>query len=151
VARITIQDAQAWAEQTKMVSATAALDTNLLGQIEEEVLAQISTAVTTTSWTSDANTPALVKTIIARMYISWLIDKHYSEDEDLNAYAGRLAAGASALLNGIVSGDIEIPGVDNTLGSGQPSFYPNDASSASVATAADPSLGPAKFSMGVVF
>lgn len=148
---ILIADARAWAEQTKMGAATQTLNVDLLSQIESEVLATLSSSVDTTTWTSDTNTPPLVKTVIARLYISWLIDKHYSEDEDLNAYAGRLAAGAHALLAGIVSGDVEIPGVVNSLGSGQPSFYPNDASSSQRATYDDPSLGPAKFSMGSIF
>ena len=148
---ISIEEAQAWAEQTKMAKATVAIDTALLTQIESQVLARLSSAVTTTTWLTAATTPTLVHTIIAMLYISWLIDKFYAEDEDLNAYAGRLAANAEALMLGIIEGAIEIPGVENPSGSGQPSFYPNDESSSQLATAADPSLGPAKFSMGTVF
>ena len=148
---ITIAEAQAWAEQTKMRKATEALDVPLLAQVESEVVARLSSATTTTTWLDPSSTPQLVRTIIAKMYISWLIDKFYAEDENLNAYAGRLAADASTLLLGIVAGDVEIPGVENTTGSGQPSFYPTDASSALLPTAADPSLGGPRFSMGTVF
>jgi hypothetical protein len=151
MALITLQEAAAWAEQNKMAPVIAALDTALLAQVESVVLGRISTAVTTTTWTTSADTPALAKTIIAQLYISWLIDRQYSEDEDLNAYAGRLAANAESLLAGIVSGDIEVPGVENTLGTGQPSFYPTDNSSAASPTLDDPSLGGPKFSMGATF
>jgi hypothetical protein len=143
--------AQAWAEQSKMGQATTALDTPLLEQVESQVVARLSSGVTTTSWVDHDSTPPLVRTIIAMLYISWLIDKLYSEDEDLSSYAGRLAANAESMIMGIIAGDLEIPGVENSTGSGQPSFYPNDNSSAALPTAADPSLGPAMFSMGSVF
>jgi len=132
-----------------MGPALAALDTNLLDQLESELIGRIEGyGVDVSSWTDDTNTPPLVQTIIAKKYVSWLIDRQYSEDEDLNAYAARLDANAEALMLGISNGEILLPGEDE---GGQPSFYPNDISSAQTPTADDPSLGPAKFSMGTIF
>lgn len=150
MALITLTEATAWAEQTKMAPALVALDDALLTHLESEVLTTLNAAVDTSSWTTTSNTPQIVKTIISKLYVSWLIDRQYSEDEDLSAYAGRLAANASNLLTGIVSGDIEIIGVPS-IGTGQPGFYPTDVSSSQTATSDDPSLGGPYFSMGAVF
>jgi hypothetical protein len=61
-----------------------------------------------------------------------------------------LKENAGMLIQGLIDGTIEIPGVPPTS-SPNPSFYPNDASSALEPTLEDPSLGPARFSMGKVF
>lgn len=139
--RITQQQAAAWGESSKMGAALTTLNTDLLDQIESEVISRISSnGIDTTSWVDAASTPSLVQTVIAKLYVSWLIDRQYSEDTDLNAYGQRLAVNAETLLVGIQTGAIDIPG--STTPSGQPSFYPNDASSVD---------DPAAFSMGMTF
>lgn len=146
---ITPSDAQGWGERTKLDLST--LDASLLTQIEAEVLGRLNSAYDTTVWTSDSNTPALIKVIISKMYVSWFYDRQYSENQDQgNDYAALLRQNAEMLITGILDGTIEIPGLPTT-GSGTPSYYPNDASSALEPTADDPSLGPAKFSMGKTF
>jgi hypothetical protein len=70
-------------------------------------------------------TPGLAKTIIAKMYVAWLIDRQYSEDEGLSDYATLLRTSATVLLDGILSSEIDIPGaVVNS--DGLPSSYPTD-------------------------
>lgn len=149
--RITQQEAAAWGEPTKMGIALQSLDTALLDQLEGEILPRIQSTVDTTTWTDAVTTPQIVRTLIAKTYVSWLIDRQYSEDEDLNAYAARLMANATMLLEGIIDGSIEIPGVPDAANNGMPSFYPNDQSSAATPTYYDRSLGPARFSMGQIF
>jgi hypothetical protein len=143
MARVNLTDVQAWGEQTKMATAltsiTAEPNASLLAQVESIVLARIGTTYDTTTWVDPASTPATIRTIISMMFVSWVIDRQYSEDEDLNAYAARLAGQYEVLLAGIIDGSIELPGVPNTTGSGQPSFWPNNTTD-----------GPA-FSMGQVF
>jgi hypothetical protein len=155
MARVTLLEVQAWGEPTKMGPALASITVEpyatLLAQVETQVLARVASSYTVTNWTNEASTPATIRTIIAMMYVSWIIDRQYSEDEDLNAYATRLAAQVELFLAGISDGSLEIPGVDNSLGSGQPSFYPNDESSSQCPTYDDPSLGGSRFSMGTVF
>lgn len=153
MARVTQLAVKAWTENTKMGNAAGvvSLDTELLAQLEEEVIARLNGAgYNTSTWLDSNTTPTIVRTAIAKLYVSWLIDRQYSEDEDLNAYAGRLAANAEQVIEGLVAGTLTIPGSpDGEVG--QPSFYPNDDSSAATPTWEDTSLGPAKFSMGQVF
>jgi hypothetical protein len=149
MARITPSDAQGWAEATKLTVST--LDTSLLGQIEAEIIGRLNSAYDTSVWTDNTNTPDIVKVIIAKTYVAWFYDRAYSENQDEgNDYAALLRQNAEMLMTGLLDGTIDIPGVPGT-GSGIPSYYPNDASSALEPTADDPSLGPAKFSMGKVF
>ena len=149
MARITPNEAQAWGEQTKLNLST--LDTYLLASIEEEVLTRIQPVYDTVGWVDPSTTPRLVRVIIAKMYVSWFYDRQYSENQsEGNDYAAMLRQNAEMLIVGITDGTIEIPGEPSSAIQ-QPSFYPNDASSALSPTFDDPSLGPAKFSMGGIF
>lgn len=141
---ITVAEAQAWGEPTKIT--LDSLDSPLLEQIQTAVLGRLSSAHDTSSWISPATTPQLVRSVIAMLYMSWYYHRAYSEDEGDNQYAERLASNAQALITGLVEGTLDLPGV--TTDAGQPSFYPNDASSALEPTFDDRSLGPAAFSMG---
>jgi hypothetical protein len=151
MARITPAEAQGWGERTKLNLGT--LDADLLSHIEEEVLARINSVYDTSVWTTPTNTPRLIRVIISKMYVSWFYDRQYSENQDEgNDYAALLRTNAEMLITGILDGTIEIPDVGVTPSTAQvASFYPNDLSSAQVPTLEDPSLGPAKFSMGKVF
>jgi hypothetical protein len=152
--RVTQPAVKAWTEATKMGNAAGVvtLDTELLDQLEDETLSRLQGAgYETSTWTDSSTTPRIVRLAIAKLYVSWLIDRQYSEDEDLNAYAQRLAANAETVIAGLVDGTLVIPGSPEGEGIGQPSFYPNDDSSAACPTWDDRSLGPAQFSMGQVF
>jgi hypothetical protein len=126
VSLITLAEAQAWGEKTKLAPAWASgLDDELLEQVQVEVLGNMSSVADTSTWVSSATTPGLVKTIIAKLYVAWLIDRQYSEDQDLSSYAALLRATALTLQASIVSSEIDIPGVV-VDGDGLPSVYPND-------------------------
>lgn len=149
MALITPKEAQAWGEKTKLDFST--LDIDLLETLETEVLARVGLAYTTTTWVDPTTTPRLIRVIIAKMYVSWFYDRQYSENQDNgNDYAKLIRDNAEMLISGLVDGTIELPGVIATT-TQTPTFYPNDASSALEATTDDPSLGPAKFSMGMRF
>jgi len=155
VSRITTQEAQAWAEGTKLT--ISALDVNLLPHIEEEVIDQLRSAFSdTANWVDQNTTPKLVRTIISKMYVAWLYDRTYSEDivPGQSNYATLLQANANMLIAGLLAGTITLP--EETSGNDivEPVFYPTDASSAQCPTFGpdgDPSLGPAAFSMGMRF
>lgn len=150
MSRITQQQAAAWGEPSKMATALAALDVPLLDQLESELLGRISSyGIDTSTWISDTTTPKLIQTIIAKKYVSWLVDRQYSTDVDLSAYAARLDANAELLMTGLASGQIDLPDTISTVS--QPSFYPNDMSSGQTPTFSDPSLGGPAFSMGQTF
>lgn len=147
--RITADDVRAWVESSKLN--IQALDQDFLNQIETEVLARLSVVYDTSQWTDETNTPDLVKVIIAKTYTGWLYGKYYSENQsEPNEYAELVKANAEMLITGLVDGTIELPGVTPATPQGA-SFYPNDQSSAMEPTFEDPSLGPARFSLGRFF
>lgn len=147
--RITVEEVRGWVEVTKLN--VQDLDLNFLPQLETEVLAKISTVYDTTTWIDAASTPALIRVILTKMYAGWIYDRAYSENQsEANPYAAMLKENAGMLLQGLIDGTIELPGIPATS-SPNPSFYPNDASSAMEPTFEDPSLGPARFSLGKVF
>src|SRR5262245_15537554 len=148
MARISAEEARAWAEGTKL--RISSLDSFLVAHVEAEVIGRLQVAFDTSTWTSNTTTPNLIRTIIAKFYVAWLYDRSYSEDiEQGNNYADRLKLDADLLMTGLLDGTIELPGVPSITGS--PVFYPTDASSAQEPTFDDPSLGPAAFSMGMRF
>jgi len=140
---ITIQDAQAWGEKTKLAPAWKdGLDTALLELIQAEVLGNVASVADTSAWLDPDTTPLLVKTLLSKFYVAWLIDRQYSEDEDLSAYAALLRTTAQTLLDDITTSEIDIPGVTPAGGGdGLPSSYPTDT---------DPEEGP-YFRMNAVF
>lgn len=147
--RITVEDVRGWVEVTKL--GVQDLDMNFLPQLETEIFAKIGTVYDTTTWISPATTPDIIRVIIAKLYGGWIYDRAYSENQaESNPYAAMLKENAGMLMDGLIDGTIEIPGV-TPISVPDPSFYPNDASSALEPTFDDPSLGPARFSMGRVF
>lgn len=146
---VNVTDLQAWAEQTKL-PITVTTDP-LLDHIEQEILARLNAVADTTAWVDRASTPPLIRAVISKMYVAWLYRRQYSESltDDDAAYAARLEANAEMIIGGLLDGTIEVDDVSITTV--QPSFYPNDASSALSPTSTDRSLGDAKFSMGQVF
>jgi len=151
MSNITVDEAQAWAEKSKL-DLVSELDGELEKQIANQVLARVATAYTVSGWTSSYNTPTLIKQIIAMFYVGWIYERQYSDDNNgPNVYGDKLLAMAEAALQNILDGVTEIPGVDPVLDSGAPSFYPTDLSSAQCPTPEDRSLGDAKFSMGNIF
>jgi hypothetical protein len=138
---ITLQEAQAWGEKTKLAPAWKdGLDHALLEQLQVEVLGNIGTVADTSTWIDSNSTPGLAKTIIAKLYVAWLIDRQYSEDADLSAYAALLRTTAMSLMTAITSSVIDIPGVIINS-DGLPSVYPTDT---------DPAEGP-YFRMDAIF
>lgn len=125
MARITATEAQAWGEKTKLRPALTSLDDALVDQIETETLSKLASVADTSTWVSSATTPAIVKTVICRLYVAWIIDRQYSEEVDLNAYAGILRTGAQGLIDGILDSSIDIPGAVVNA-DGLPSVYPDD-------------------------
>jgi hypothetical protein len=151
MANITVGEAQAWAEKTKLDLGTS-LDGELEMQVSTQVLGRVATAYDVSGWVDYNTTPSIIKTAISMYYVAWMYERLYSDDNtDENAYAVKLMAMADAIIANIIDGVLIITGVVPTNDQGSPTFYPTDASSAQCANRWDPSLGPASFSMGQVF
>lgn len=149
MARITVKQAQSWSEKTKLP--ITELDTDLLTQIENQVLGTLAQGFDTSTWLDASTTPPIVQQILSMLYVSWFYNRQYSEDQEhVNVYATLLRAEAEALMVGLLDGSIIMPGQPISTADG-PSFYPTDSSSAQEPTSYDKSLGDASFSMGVVF
>lgn len=152
--RTTLATVQAWVEATKFTipDITTSPNVDLIAQIEAETLARVHSVYDTSTWIDAASTPYLIQVAIAKRFVAWAYRRQYSESiTDTDAkYAELLEANAESIVAGIVDGTIEIPTLPSPATS-QPGFYPNDDSSALEPTFDDPSLGPAKFSMGIVF
>lgn len=150
MAHIDIQEAQAWCEKTKLNLGTA-LDGELEDSVASQVIVTIAQAYDTSSWTVNTSTPKVVRSIIAMLYVAWMYDRTYSEDNNVNSYSTRLRTSAQVLIDGIIAGNIELPDASIVSTTGTPLYYPTDTSSANLPTVEDPSLGPAKFTMGVIW
>jgi hypothetical protein len=159
MAHIVLADAQTWLENTKAHLTT--LDANLEAQVSTMVmgrLAETFNASLVSTWTDNNTTPALVKQIIAMMYCGWFYDRQFSEmvAAEGTSYGVVLRTYAEALLEGVITGSIDLievaPGEPETA----PVFYPTDSSSTAAVLAAntnpdDQSLGPPKFGMSMIF
>lgn len=153
MARIALTEAQAWVEATKftIIAINTSPNSDLLAQIEEEIVARVASTFDTSTWVDQNTTPRLVRTAIAKKFVAWMYRRQYSESlSDADAsYAALLEANSETIVSGLVDGSIELPGITSTTD--EPGFYPTDQSSLMEPTFDDPSLGPAKFSMGMVF
>lgn len=151
MAHITTADVNAFADGRKIT--IAALDAALEGTQSTQVFARLSQIYNTSTWVDENTTPTLVKSIIAMLYVGWLFQRTYSEDTNISNYGTLLIAEATTLLDGLVAESIVIPNlpIGQNTGLSQPSFYPDDLSSAAETTYDDMSLGPAKFTMGQVW
>jgi hypothetical protein len=152
MARISVGDVSAWVDGSKLT--IDQLDSDLEEQMAAEVFSQISAAypsATTSTWTNETNTPALVRKIISMLYVGWYYQRVYSEDADTSNYGMLLIAQAERLIAGLNDGALILEGVVGLTPIGNPTFYPTDASSAQDATVTDMSLGGPRFSMGTIW
>jgi hypothetical protein len=152
MAIISLADANAWADGSKLN--ITVLDVALEAAQTAEVFARLSNVYAVSGWTSSANTPDLVRKIIAMLYMGWFYQRTYSDDEATNSYGLMLIAQAERLLDGLEDGTLTIDGAAPSTSAGilsTATFYPTDASSAVPPTFDDSSLGDAKFTMGTIW
>jgi hypothetical protein len=161
MAHILVSDAQAWLENTK-ISLTS-LDPALENFVSNDILARIadtydSPTFGVPTWVDNNTTPELVKQCIAMMYAGWYYDRQYSEmvAAEGTSYGTVLRVYAETLIDGIISGSVELVEILPNMPETAPTYYPTDISSTSEAlwtntNRDDNSLGPAKFGMSKVF
>lgn len=127
---ITLDEVQIWLEATKLRLAS---DDELVEEppTSTYVLARLSGAYDTSTWSDASSTPALVRQIISMLVAARRYNKTYSEASDAgNPYADKLEQQAMTMLEQIVDGTLALeeittegPSVSGTL-----SFYPTDSS-----------------------
>ena len=150
MAHITLSEANAWLEPTKLTLST--IDAALEQQVVNLVYGRLANAFDTSSWVNESTTPVLVRTIIAMHYVAWTYDRTYSDDADANAYARLLRQYADVNIQGLIDGNLELiesPTANDDRG--KPVFFPTDASSANEPTSDRPSDGGPAFTMGTIW
>jgi hypothetical protein len=149
MAHFSVTEARAWAETSKLP--ISSLDASLEAQVTNIVFGLLSPTFPTSTWTGEATTPALVRTILSMYYVAAVYDKHYAQEEEESTYSITLRSLANTNISGLLSGAITLDEYPLPEGSFQPSFFPNDASSANEPSTDFPSDGGPAFMMGSVF
>jgi hypothetical protein len=150
MARINVQEAQAWSESSKLP--VSSLDTVLETQVTNLIFPRLAVAgFPITTWTNESSTPALIRTLIAMYYVAALYDKHYAQEEEESSYASTLRNLADSNIAGLIAGSVELAEYELPVLGGTPSFFPNDTSSSMEPTADSPSNGGPSFTMGTIF
>jgi hypothetical protein len=153
MAHFTVGEVNALTEATKLN--ITQVDPDLEDEASAEVIGRLATVFDTSGWADETTTPKLVRKVMAMLYVAYLYNKTYAESEEgVDTYAATLLRRAQLILDGIQSGVyilVDDPDASDTPG--QPVFYPTDDSSALDPRdfPDDTSVGPAKFSMGMVF
>lgn len=132
MAHVTVTEVQSWLDPAKLpIAANDPLPeevnaaTGVIGR-----LANVYPEAVT--WTTEANTPLMVRVIISALTAAYRYNKIYSEEEDTgNRYANKLEARALELLSMLINGDLQITDVPvTTITSFDPQFWPTDATGA---------------------
>jgi hypothetical protein len=146
MAYVTLAEVQQWLESTKLT--VAAFDVELEATAREIVFSRVAAVYTTSTWTNDTNTPALIRKVMAMLVAAWTYQRAYSEDLPLDKdnWGVKVESMAMSLLAGIVDGSIDLGTPAVIASTGQPVFWPHDTS-----VDADGNPVVAKFAMGQVF
>jgi hypothetical protein len=134
MAHVTVGDVQVYLDVNKL-----ALPEN--DPLEEDqtfadiVFASVGQVYDFSSWTNETTTPALIRRVLAMLIAANRYNKIYSEEDDAgNRYADKIEARALEILASISDGTILL--YDASLlplpETHDPSFYPNDATGASI-------------------
>lgn len=126
MAVITLPEVQAWLETTKMQLAD--FDDEFEETARAMVFGKLEATYDTVGWTDNTNTPALVRKAIAMYVAAWTYNRQYSEeDPDGSGYAKWLIGMADQLVEGISTGNVDLPEVPaGAEPVSAPSFYPDD-------------------------
>jgi hypothetical protein len=144
MANISVEEAQAWLNEGE--ADLGELNTDLETQVSTQVLSQLAPAYEVSGWTTPNTTPSLVRSVIAMYYIAMYYDRQTaaSLSDQLAAYAVLLRQRADLMIQGILTGAIDLLDVEGVLATSLgPVFFPDDST---VGTVDD-----VRFAMGTVF
>jgi len=130
VALITTDDVQSWFTTDRLqLEVTDELSEE--PNISAEVLGTVSSRYDTSAWISSSTTPQLIKSIISARVAAVRYRKHYADQLDELFYADWLDDWAETLMEGVVSGSVELLDVTEeetaaAQAAASASFVPND-------------------------
>lgn len=129
MAHINETDANAFVDGAKLAKLSSLdIDIAFEANFSDEVIGSLSSAFNVSTWVDQASTPNLVRRIIAMKYIGWYFQRVYSENEDTSNYGVMLINEADRLLQGLITGSIQIPGLPDGVDTGlnSVSFEPRE-------------------------
>lgn len=129
---VTPDQVQSWLQVGKWdILPLPGVNTELELLAADTVLSYLEQRYDTSGWTDSTNTPGMVLRMIAMLVAAYTLRKAISEDDGLSIYPDWLDSRVMKLLEGLVSGAIDLPGVDpdpeSPLGASA-EFYPTDES-----------------------
>jgi hypothetical protein len=130
VSYVTLSQVQAWLQINKYDLQVSDVDAEQEQLAADVVLSALTVRYDTDTWVDSSTTPGMVLRMIAMLTASYTLRKAISEDDGIALYADWLERRVQMLIDGIVSGAIDIPGVDpdpNAPASSSIGFFPTDA------------------------
>jgi hypothetical protein len=130
VAYLDTAQVQAWLNEYKY-TLVGDPDPQLVQTAVDIVLGRVAYRYDTSTWVDDATTPNLALDIMAMLVAAYTLRRAVSEDDGIATYSNWLERRADKLLDDIVNGTLDLPGVpidDTAPAALGPAFYPDDAS-----------------------
>lgn len=142
---VTQPEVQAWLEPTKLT--LDSVDAELEANAAVVVFTQLAQVYDTSTWVNAASTPELVRKIMAMLIAAWTYARAYSQDDIAvsEGFMRWLERKAHMLIEGLVSGAIDLVDVPGIAFPQYPTFWPNDSTEVE-----DPNSAAA-FAMGRVY
>lgn len=128
---VTPAQVQSWLQVDKFdILPTDGVNVELEQMAADIVLSHLEQRYDTSGWTNDTNTPGMVLRMIAMLVAAFTLRKAISEDDGESAYSTWLENRVLKLLEGLVSGVIDLPGADpdpNAPAAASVAFFPTTA------------------------
>ena len=131
MAYLALEQVQGWLNTYKYDISVDEVDAVHEGTAVDSVLPVLEQRYDTSTWTDGATTPPMVVRIIAMLVASFTLRKAISEDDGGASYCNWLERRAQSLIDGLVSGLIDLPGVEpdpTAPAAGSVGFFPTDQS-----------------------
>jgi len=129
VAYVTKAQVQSWLQIDKYDLLPDGVNVEQEQLAADKILATLEQRYDTSTWTNSTNTPGMVLRMIAMLVASFTLRKAISEDDGEAVYPGWLEDRVYHLLEGLVTGALDLPGVDpdpNAPAAASIKFFPTD-------------------------
>lgn len=131
MAYLQLEQVQGWLNAYKYDVSVDSIDPEQEAAAADQVIPILEQRYDTSLWVDGASTPPMVLRIIAMLVASFTLRKAISEDDGQANYCSWLERRVQKLLEGLVSGLIDLPGVEedpNAPLSSSIVFFPTDES-----------------------
>jgi hypothetical protein len=109
---VLLEQVQGWLNIHKYDVGVDQLDPVQEGLAANFVLSALEQRYDTSTWVDEVTTPPMIVQIISMLVASYTLRKAVSEDDGVANYAGWLENRAKVLVEGLINGGLDLPGVD---------------------------------------